>query len=433
MNSTKWMMSLCLVSSAGCQPGLDSLEAGDEFGDSASGESADETETENGGEGSLECLAGTDLAGEPGLAFVPPCTVECAEPLGIPQLAIEWTRELDLEVSESDRLVSLDQDTLVVGRSASPESGEPHASLVLLSAATGEPLESVELIGIDQVHDLERGPEGELAMTWTSGGADWAGVVSLAGEIEWSHSLGGLVDLPSQVRWTEDGLAALHPQDELVRFDAQGSELGRFDVEGWAFDPSASGFVVMGYSLAWYDQAGNELGSESAGLDFLVDVRARGSQGALAIGIWFPEQSLVPTDALLAGYEVDLADPSWRMIHRRSDAWCAQESEEPRTAEGYAALALLDDERVILAGYESVGYPLYEDPGFDGEPVDRPEQPIVDLVGLGEGSANVLARDRGLWLGSVVDVAVDGPFAYALTTYEQTTSTTLVVRKYATP
>jgi len=94
---------------------------------------------------------------------------------------------------------------------------------------------------------------------------------------------------------------------------------------------------------------------------------------------------------------------------------------------------VIGPDRVLVGGHESVGYPLYQPPKLFEEAIDRPDQPLVDLVGSGVDSTSVLGRDRGLWLGNVVDLVAAEGFACALVTQERTTSTSLVVRKYAMP
>ena len=433
MKSKTWIMMLSL---AGCQPALDSLEVGDEANDVGSGESADET---SGGELG-ECLAGTDLAGEMGFAFVPPCLVECAEAPGIPQLEIEWTRALELAASGFDHLVVLDADTLVLVQSSDPDQPELlGVSLVLLSIASGEQLGVVALEGAlagkAHILDVELTNQGELGMTWQTEGSDWVGVVTLAGEVAWSHELGPSAATPSTLRPTTEGLAALLPQAKLVRFDAAGSQLGQFEVEGWIFAPTPEGgFAVTGYDTRWYDLEGSELGDvamDSAGL--YAELRTLGDQGVVAAGIGFPFDVFDPSDAVLSMYDSGHADASWTFIHARSDAWCADEAEEPRTSEAYEHIAVIGQDRVLVGGRESVGYPLWQPPKLFEEAMDRPDQPLVDLVGFGVDSTSVLGRDRGLWLGNVVDLVAAEGFACALVTQERTTSTSLVVRKYAMP
>ncbi|MFV8752966.1 hypothetical protein ACNOYE_20665 [Nannocystaceae bacterium ST9] len=427
-NSTK-ILSLFAVLGCGCEPKLEELEVGDEA-----------AEGDTGSEDQVACLSGTDLAGQPGIGFQPDCPVECSEVAAVPDLAIAWTSELELGLPAQppDILrkhhIALHDDRVLIAR-----SGDTQGELISLAVESGELIESVALPGMPLLLDLVVGPESRIYATWRTSEADWVGEISLKGETLWAHHsmhASQPTDGNVLVRTDGEGLLVLDPYGTLARFDLDGGELDSNSVDVRALDGlHTSGAVGLGgdFFLNWFDAAGELQAEQSATIDevswFAFDLAAIADDQVAVLGslLDFPVGR-----GMIVGFTRGIEGARWSYEHRRAESWCAQEqgldAADSQPTTGYDAIEGLADGRVLVGGWERLGYP------FDGlEGMERPIQPLVDLLVVEGTSASLQGRDRGLWLGHVLDVVEADDGAYALMTHASASTTSLVVRKYDLP
>lgn len=425
MTFDRLCMHVCLLTCAalasGCQPPLDDLDP-DAGGDEAEGTTAANHD---------ECFEGSDPLGAPGSAYEPDCTVVCAGPAEQALLDTEWTVALELEIEReptwfNHHIAQLDADRLLVASSAPSGEGVRLATLAL---ADGELLALVEQPELGRLDDLVVSSAG-IHAAWRSDDATFVGELTDTGEVVWMAPLSPSSEWQTQLEVGSEGVTALVPDEQLVRFSLAGELLGSSETDSLAFARRESGgFVglegVGVLSLNWYDALGvleeeHFIGASEfdGGLPF--DLRMldddRVAVAHLALQFFYASFTRV------SAYERDLDVPLWTYEHHRASPWC---EDEPTTR--LPLLERVGEARMIVAGNEALGWP-YEQ--LDG--LGHASQPFVALLDVSSG-AELVARDRGLWPGEVLDLVVVDERAIALMSRATTTSGSLLVRSYTLP
>lgn len=433
-----WVLAL-LVPCA-CQLPPDLLEAGSvDESDTSSDEDTRETETaetetaetETGesetGEPEphdLECvLQGTNIGGGPEPeAFALPhpdvCEVICAEGWGhdVPLLESKWTTPADdlFGFGPTHGVLAIAPDNKPVMVLSAPE--QPYMIQWLtpegqhwITGSTADITGEVVDFAIDADEDV-------YYFLWHDGVVQRLLAANEAGEPIFDIELGNPSPWPTQLEVVEDGLIAIVWVDEdepiaLVRIDQTGDIVfAHLDPYGGRIDVSPSGNVIaMGnpLGLSWFDAQGNYLGGHELDFgDFL------GPAGFLAVDDTHVVFAGSVPDGDLNGLtlhrgflgEFSEMGAGWSHTYDRADTWCV-ELDAHKTQEVLSGVEQLADGTLVVTGIESLGHP-YED---DFQSVSQPW--IAHVSADGE---DVLAYDRGFWLGQPIDLVTRDNVAYVL-------------------
>jgi hypothetical protein len=426
-----WVLPMC-----GCLLDVNALEAGDfaddEATDESDGDSTDEstsdsdgdsdgdsTETETGDGDADECLEGTALADEKPVLAPPDCEIECATGWGHGGLLLEheWTIDLDVELPAGERwdhLVALDDGRVLVA-----VSGDPVRLFWLTVSPEGVGLVVEEQSFSGRVFDLATSPDGdgEVYVLWEN-----EGIVSLTefgeqGEI--TTGLGDYGDYYSKMVALEVGVAvALNPaqpgDDAALFFVNEGWVTGENPVPiTWAIDRTPSNGLVIANldTVTWIDNQGDVVAEQPLpGPYTMLGLSALDEQNAAVVGSMLDNNASLDAFA----YALDHDGENWWATYGRALAWCDGEP----TEEMFVDVARRPDGTLIVGGFESPDYPLSNAPVH---------QPWVAHVGV---DGEVLATDRGLWVGRVLSIAANDEAAYVLMTERHNGSERLHVRKY---
>jgi hypothetical protein len=425
-----------------CQLPPDLLEVGDEESESEStsiGESSETTETGHTGDtGDTgdpelgECvLQGSDLDGAPTPESdfsLPDCEVVCAEGWGhdVPWLESEWTEEpVDVSSSVTRGALAITRDDYVTMTLSGPNLHlhrywfEPQGGDFGGTLST-EPIDG-EVLGYGV--DVDDGIHYYL---WTDGVVQRLVAmaqedVKIPQEVIFDIELGPHYGSNSTLDVLEDGVVIVLDGENarLLRADQMGNIVFDHVIPTiWKVDVSPSGNVIAlanFTTINWADADGNYLGSHE------VD------QITALYGLVATDDTHVvfaggePTWNGMRGFLHEFGEmgPGWSRSYDRADAWCGG----PATQERFTDIDQLADGTLVVTGVESLGHPY-------GDDIVDWSQPWVAHV---SADGELLAYDRGLWLGRAIDVVADGDVAWVLLTQNNDYGTfgSPYVRKYA--
>lgn len=414
-----WCVLIALPLS-GCLLGVDKLEAGvDDIDDTSEvdGDSADWGE-------SIACLDGSTLPGQADLP-APDCEVDCETGWGhgTPTLASEWTLELDVAVpaiSERwDQLITLIDGSVLIA-----VSGDP-VQFVWVSP-DGEQYADLAQSYSGRVFDLDTAPDGggDIYVLWEND----EGVMSMSSSYdlgEWTVEIGSPVDAyPKMVALDQGKVAAVYnlpmPATPVAAAEVVwvvGGEIVETALvpESMEIAKGSNGDVVL---------ANHESVSWVSG-DFIAQTAMPDLAHTLGL-VAVDDESVViagaivdPNDAggSLSGLvrEVDQAGLGWSATYDRAESWCPTNAP---TNEMFVDLERLPDGSLIVGGFESPEYPFGDEPSY---------QPWVAHV---SATGDVLAVDRGSWIGRVISISANEDAAYVLMSERQAEGDRLFVRKY---
>lgn len=411
MNGTNYW-GLLALSLSGCLLGVDQLDAGAQDGAEVDGDGADWGL-------STECLDGTPLPGEAELP-APECEVECATGWGhaTPTLGSEWTLELDVAVpaidERWDRLITLIDGSVLIA-----VSGDP-IQFVWVSAE-GEQYASLPQTFSGRVFDLDTAPggSGDTYVLWEN-----EGVVSLSSSYdigEWTVELGPYADLSSTMVALDQGVAvALNltgapPAAKLMRV-AGGEILAESPApvsSEIAKTPSADVVLADRTKVSWLTADGVPITEQDVpGLVSMLGLAAVDDDSVVLAGATSDTNEL--SGNLSASIrEVGQAELGWSATYDRADFWCSTPTDEI-----FVDLERLPDGSLIVGGFESPEYPFADPPSA---------QPWVAHV---SATGEVIASDRGSWVGRVISISSNDDAAYVLMSAWRPEGDRLFVRKY---
>jgi hypothetical protein len=433
MKTTNFQHATVLVLGvlSACSLPPDLLEVGDEdsSGESEStdtGESTDTAEstdtdesTDTGGPEPApelgECvLQGSDLQGEPepdNEFQLPDCEVVCTEGWGhdVPWLESEWTRKPPPDGGEPSTRGALaitpdDRAAAVLSGPDAPlrtfrfeADGSQFSGSYSVDPIDGEVLGFG--IDLDDIHYYlwTDGAIQRLVALQGNGHDDLVFEIELGPHHEYASTLDAVDD--GVIVALDDGIT------RLLRFDQTGGLVFQQVIPPTTkIDISPSGDVLAlanPATLSWADTQGNFLGSQPIdGVMSLLGLVAIDDMNVVFVGGETDPSPDGGTRAFLRAFGE--MGPGWSHSYDRAELWCDAHATEER----FTGVDQLADGTLVVVGDESLGDPY-------GDDIETWSQPWIAHV---SADGEVLAVDRGLWLGRAIDVVARDNFAYVLLT-----------------